>query len=69
MISEVIVLMSVLCISWPTKCCSVGGLGLTPFDHVSSNSSHWDTILDKADILLINLIYSGNHHVVLLLSK
>ncbi len=61
--------MSVLYISWPEKCCSVGGLVLTLFDHVSSDSSHWDTTLDKADIFLINLIYSGNHHVDLLLSK
>ena len=61
--------MSVLYISWPETCCSVGGLGLTLFDHVSSDRSHWDTTLDEADIFLINLIYSGNHHVDVLLSK
>lgn len=61
--------MSVLCISWPEKCCSVGGLVLTLLDHVSSDSSHWETILDESDIFLINLIYCGNHHVDILLSK
>lgn len=61
--------MSVLNISWPEKCCSVGGLVLTLFDHVSSDRSHWDTTLDEANVFLINLIYSGNYHVDLLLSK
>lgn len=61
--------MSVLYISWPEKCCSVGGLVLTLFDHVSSVRSHWDTTLDEADIFLINLIYGRNHRVDLLLSK
>lgn len=42
---------------------------LTLFDHVSSVRSHWDTTLDEADIFLINLIYSRNHRVDLLLSK
>lgn len=50
--------MSVLHISWPEKCCSVGGLALTSLDHVSSDSSHRDTMLDEAEIFLINVNYS-----------
>lgn len=47
----------------------MGGLVPTLFDHVSSERSHWDTTLDEANAFLINLIYSGNYHVDLLLSK
>lgn len=61
--------MSVLDISWPEECCSVGGLVPTLFDHVSGDRSHWDSTLDEANVFLINLIYSGNYHVDLLLSK
>lgn len=47
----------------------MGGPVLTLCDHVSTNRSHWDAMLDEAAILLINLIYGRNHHHDLLLSK
>lgn len=47
----------------------VGGPVLILFDHVSTSRSHWDAMLDETLIFLINLIYRGNHHVDLLLSK
>lgn len=47
----------------------MGGLALILFDHVSTNRSHWDAVLDETVIFLINLIYGCNHHVDLSLSK
>lgn len=57
--------MSVPHISRTEMCCSVGGLVLTLFDHVSNVRSLRDTTLDEADIFLINLIYGPNYHVAL----
>lgn len=47
----------------PGQRCSVGGPVLILFDHVSTNRSHWDVMLDETVIFLINLINVRNHHV------
>lgn len=41
----------------------MGGPVLILFDHVSTNRSHWDVMLDETVIFLINLINVRNHHV------
>lgn len=47
----------------------MGGPVLVLFDHVSTNRSPRDAMLDETVIFLINLIYRRNHHVDLSLSK